>query len=78
MKIWPERFWIPIVNFCANWNYLEGQTEIPINWNTIDFDDSDWSSGPSGIGYGIDDNTTIIGTVISLYLRKIFQIENDF
>ena len=75
-KIWPEGSWIPIINFGANWNYLAGPTEIPSNWNTIDFDDSDWSSGPSGIGYGDDDDMTSIEPVISLYLRKTFQVED--
>jgi hypothetical protein len=34
------------------WQYLPGWSEPPVDWNMIDFDDSDWFSGPTGIGYG--------------------------
>ena len=74
--IWPGGSWIPIINFGANWSYFPGPIEIPSNWNTTDFDDSDWFVGPTGIGYGDDDDITVIDPVISLYLRKTFQIEN--
>ena len=75
-KIWPQGSWVPIINFGSNWNYLAGPTEMPSNWNTIDFDDTGWFNGPSGIGYGDDDDITIIDPVVSVYLRKTFQVEN--
>ena len=75
-KIWPQGSWVPIINFGTSWNYLAGPTEISSNWNTIDFDDSGWPNGPSSIGYGDDDDITIIDPVVSLYLRKTFQVEN--
>ena len=49
---------------------------MPSNWNTIDFDDSSWLSGPSSIGYGDDDDITVIDPVVSLYLRKTFLLDN--
>ena len=39
-KIWPEGSWVRIINIGSNWSYLAGPTEIPSNWNSIDFDDS--------------------------------------
>ncbi len=75
-KIWPQGSWVPIINIGSNWSYLAGPTEIPSNWNTIDFDDSSWLSGPSPLGYGDDDDITVIEPVVSLYLRKTFQVED--
>ncbi|MCB9107524.1 MAG: PD40 domain-containing protein, partial [Anaerolineales bacterium] len=34
------------------WQYLPGSTESDPNWPNVDFDDSHWLSGPTGIGYG--------------------------
>ncbi len=75
-KIWPQGSWVPIINIGSNWSYLAGPTEMPSNWNTIDFDDSSWLSGPSSIGYGDDDDITVIDPVVSLYIRKTFQLDN--
>ena len=75
-KIWPQGSWVPIINIGSNWSYLTGPTEIPSNWNTIDFDDSSWLSGHSSIGYGDDDDITVIDPVVSLYLRKTFMLYN--
>ena len=63
-KIWPQGSWVPIINIGSNWSYLAGPTEMPSNWNTIDFDDSSWLSGPSSIGYGDDDDIRLL---IQLY-----------
>ena len=34
------------------WQYLPGWTEPDSGWMNVDFDDSSWFSGPTGIGYG--------------------------
>ncbi|HXV98756.1 MAG TPA: hypothetical protein VEC93_10060, partial [Anaerolineae bacterium] len=34
------------------WRYLPGWEEFPTDWQTLDFDDSDWLSGSASIGYG--------------------------
>jgi len=43
------------------------------SWRSISYDDSDWSSGPLGIGYGDDDDNTIVpdGTPF-VFIRKAF------
>lgn len=41
------------------WRYMPA-SEPAQNWNTVDFDDSDWFSGPTSIGYGRGNHTTDI------------------
>ncbi len=47
----------------ATWRYKKGTgpfSETAIPWTSAEFDDSDWSVGESGFGYGDgDDNTTL-------------------
>ena len=56
------------------WRYLEGTYEPDTNWRQITFDDSSWLQGEGGVGYGDGDDSTIISSVTSLYLRKSFNI----
>jgi len=56
------------------WQYRSGSSAITTDWNQLDFDDGTWSSGAGSIGYGDDDDLTVIGIVQSLYMRKTFDI----
>ena len=44
------------------------------NWIKSNFDDSSWSVGNTGIGYGDEDDETIISNTISLYMRKHLKL----
>jgi len=59
------------------WRYrLGGQGEgPPPGWHTTAFDDSDWAEGPSGFGYGDNDDATLVpaGTN-AVFLRRVFSI----
>ena len=58
-----------------NWNYIIPSQEPSSNWNTVTFDDSDWSVGPGGFGYGDnDDGTTVDNGTISVFMRRAFTI----
>ncbi len=57
-----------------NWFYTLGASEPPSNWNTIAFNDASWDQGAGGIGYGDEDDNTIIGSALSLYMRRSFQL----
>jgi len=70
----------------AAWRYQDLGLPAPDLWTTIDFDDSDWSSGPGMLGYNCTSvNTTLsYGGVpdnkyITYYLRHTFEVslEND-
>ena len=56
------------------WKYFPGITEPADNWIQPDFNDTTWFSGPGGIGYGDGDDRTVIDPVLSVYLRKKFNI----
>ncbi|SVC99665.1 uncharacterized protein METZ01_LOCUS352519, partial [marine metagenome] len=57
------------------WYYFEGTSAPPTNWNEPDFDESSWSSGPGGFGYGDDDDNTTIPNTLAVFFRKSFQVD---
>lgn len=57
-----------------NWRYLVGTSEPPSNWYSPTFAPNGWEIGAGGIGYGDDDDNTIIGQTISLYMRHEFTV----
>jgi hypothetical protein len=67
-----------LVGPSADWRWLEGQAEPPATWADPGFDDSSWSVGRAGFGYGDGDDTTVItgmqGRSVSLYLRTRFDV----
>jgi hypothetical protein len=69
-------YWNTMINWGDEWVYRPGTSEPDSNWNTLEFNDAEWLSGPTGIGYGDDDDQTIIEPVMSLYTRKKFYIDN--
>lgn len=68
--------WFSIVQASDVWKYWEGVIAPPPDWNLPNFDDQYWYAGPGGIGYGDDDDSTLISPVISLFVRKKFNIQN--
>ena len=68
--------WETVIREGDIWKYTPGASEVAADWMTIDFDDSNWSSGPSGFGYGDNDDATIISNLVSVYVRKIFEIQD--
>jgi hypothetical protein len=62
------------------WKYLEGRSAPPKAWNGDGFDDASWKSGPTGLGYGDDDDATKLdsmkGASLTVYLRRQFELED--
>ncbi|MBN2349049.1 MAG: CotH kinase family protein [Bacteroidales bacterium] len=71
----PQLIWQTIVDMGDHWNYLVPDNVTPGNWKNSGFDDSAWPSGPSGFGYGDEDDSTIVpdGTM-SVYQRYVFTV----
>ncbi|MBN2279846.1 MAG: CotH kinase family protein [Candidatus Marinimicrobia bacterium] len=67
--------WTTIIDKGANWKYKIWNNQPPYTWNTIQYNDDNWLSGNTGIGYADGDDETLIpvGT-ISLYARKKFTL----
>lgn len=54
--------------------YYPGLQEPPSGWKTGDFDDSGWETGYNSIGWGDEDDYTVIDKVPSCYLRYEIDI----
>ena len=66
--------WETAVYANDNWTYLVPESELPSHWNTLDFDESAWETGPGGFGYGDGDDGTEIDPALSVYFRRIFTV----
>ena len=58
-------------------SYFVGTQEPPATWHDAGFDDSSWSTGPSGFGYGDGDDATTIQAGC-IYIRHEFNLEAKF
>jgi len=57
------------------WDYMIPSSNIPSTWQTVGFNNSGWSVGAGGFGYGDgDDNTILPNGTITLYQRIEFTI----
>ncbi|MCH2105176.1 MAG: CotH kinase family protein, partial [Planctomycetes bacterium] len=54
--------------------YIDGNTEPPATWRDVNFDDSSWRAGPSGFGFGDDDDATVVNAN-TVYVRHRFKVE---
>lgn len=66
----------------AEWRYFKGTAKPPYKWTDIDFDDSNWLQGLSGLGYGSSRNRTYLGDMqgnySTVYSRRQFTINNIY
>lgn len=70
-----------IISVGDTWRYYKGYGEAstPVTlWRQIGFGDSGWLQGPTGIGYGDNDDATVLndmsGGYWSIFCRKTFTI----
>ncbi|MBE0539492.1 MAG: CotH kinase family protein [Ignavibacterium sp.] len=70
------KHWETVIDWGDDWKYKLGTSEPPVNWKNLEFDDQLWLTGPSGFGYGDGDDSTIVPAVNSVYVRKIFSVDN--
>lgn len=54
--------------------YFIGNSNPEINWTDINYDDTSWDSGYFSVGYGDNDDYTLIDTTISVYARYPFYV----
>ena len=71
------KHWEAVITWGDIWKYKLGTSEPPANWKNLGFNDQTWQSGPSGFGYGDDDDSTLVPTSIhTIYIRKTFSVED--
>lgn len=73
---------LTLIEFGDTWRYKKGTSAPSSTWNTTNYDDSSWTSGSAGFGYGNNTDTTVLadmaGNYLTLYLRKTFINDNNF
>jgi len=66
------------------WKYLDDGTKLDdVQWIPLDYDDSQWKSGPAELGYGDDDEATAVNkggsgskTHNTIYFRRHFTLNS--
>jgi len=66
--------WETAVLATTTWKYFVGNSEPDTNWRNLNFNQSSWSSGQGGIGFGDGDDNTVISQCKSVMMRKEFFI----
>ncbi len=65
------------------WRYLKGTQAPPAAWKNPGFNDATWLEGRTGIGYGDDDDATVLADMrqtatnpgyLTVYLRRTFTV----
>ncbi len=70
-------YWNTIIDIGQNWKYLVPTSEPSSTWKTYNYSETNWLTGPSGIGYGDNDDKTVVATgVMSVFMRKKFTVSN--
>ncbi len=66
-----------IISVGDRWKYHIPHANTGANWKQSAFNDSDWPTGTTGIGYGDGDDATVINSgTVSVYLRKKFNLSS--
>lgn len=69
--------WHTIIDVGQSWKYFVPVSEPSSTWKSYGFSDTSWKSGPSGFGFGDNDDNTVIETgKISVFLRKKFTVSD--
>ena len=65
------------------WKYRDATSAPAADWNQANYDDTSWSSGPAQLGYGDNDEATILSfgsdpnnKTIAYYFRQKFTVNN--
>lgn len=60
------------------YKYFVGTADPDTSWKAIAFNDSAWSVGYGTIGYGDNDDSTLIDTTSSVYIRHDLKLKSNF
>lgn len=73
-----------LVSKGAVWKFLDDGSNQGAGWRNISFGDSAWQSGPAPLGYGDDDEATVVGygpdpdnRYMTTYFRRSFTISSS-
>jgi hypothetical protein len=67
-----------LVPIGATWRYFKGLADPGTDWVKIAYDDASWLTGPSGFGFGDNDDATVLddmeGSYTTVYTRRTFTL----
>ena len=70
-------YWETLVGNGQPAKYIVPSSQVDNKWIEKDFDDQNWNSGQYGIGYGDEDDETVVSTgTQSIFARSYFQVDN--
>ena len=68
----------------AIWRYLDNGSDQGSAWTALDFDDASWKFGAAELGYGENDESTVLSygsdinqKHITYYLRHLFEVSEE-
>lgn len=60
------------------WAYFKGTVEAPSGWRELNYNDSIWSTGAAGFGFGDNDDATqltdMAGAYNTVFIRRTFTL----
>ncbi len=68
--------WETVIYANDNWRYVTDSVFQDQNWKLLSYNDSIWTEGNGGLGYGDNDDSTIVPNCKILYLRKKFILQD--
>src|SRR4051812_39083266 len=60
----PQHRWLtarPLIAAGAPWQYLDTGVDLGVGWRALPFNDGAWATGNTELGYGDQDETTLVG-----------------
>ena len=70
------RWWETVLDQGDLCRYKVIHSPFSTNWKTVGFNDEDWLTGPTGLGYGDGDDATIVDKAVCVYVRQTFEVAN--
>ena len=66
-----------LVDPAAGYRYLASQVINDFDWRGLDYDDTSWRTGVGGVGYGSeDDETLLVEGTQSVFVRQAFTVSD--
>lgn len=72
----PPMTYETIIDWGDSWRYVVPDGSTSVSWKDLSYDDSGWSEGTSGFGYGDDDDNTVLPGIMSVFMRKEFVVQD--
>ncbi len=70
-------YYYSLISLGDTCSYLIPKSEISASWKTAGFNAESWDRGATGIGYGDDDDNTVIAkNTLSVFLRFRFSVQD--